>query len=253
MAQVQRMTKVAVMAVVVAALALLASCGSSGPSGSGSSSTDSSGSKSSTTKAPATERDLRKALLNQGDVGAGYTQINQTSSSQQSSDSSSPDLSKLDAPPECKLLLASLSRRAKTSDKTTASVVFRKADMTKLEEGLVTVAGLEQTFTQGQQAIAGCKLLNTSGPAGSLSLVVAPFDVPKLADGSYGAKLTVTVNLQGQTSTGDSYVGFVRRGEVEETVQLADHTSTTGPPVMADPAALAGLMQKADAKLAAQR
>lgn len=245
-----RVRSIVAAAGVVGVLVLAASCGSSSSSGSNSSS-DSSAARSTTT-APATERDLRKALLDQSDVGPGYTKIDEASGSQQTSDNSPTDLSKLNATPECKILLELLSNQAKSSDKKTARVLFRKDDKTPLIESLLTINGLEARFTQQKQAIGSCGQVGSSGTAGSVTVSIAPFEVPKLGDDSFGGKFTVTLMAQGQTVTENSYFGLVRRGEVAEQITVSDHVSTTEPPATADPNTVAGFLQKADAKLAKQ-
>jgi hypothetical protein len=157
-------------------------------------------------------------------------------------------LANLHTSAECKALLAHFNLTGRV-EKTSARVVFTKADRTQLAQVLVSSTATSEPAA-GRAGLSKCKKISISTGLGRATVDISLFNVPKLGDDSLGAKLTVTVTGQGKTVIENAYLAEIRRGNTLDVVVLGDAPPAGGPVKPVDPSALGPLARTADAKVA---
>ncbi len=193
--------------------------------------------------------DLRRALLTESDVGAGYTRLKEQAGTQTTG--STPDMSSVDTTPECKQLLASFSAGNRGSTATTATALFTKGRSTVLAEVIARSKELADQLTTTKGALKTCNHFTFDEQGVTATADLAELPVPSVGQDAFGAQLTITATVAGRPVTEKVYLAEARRGDVLFAIVGVDLSSATGAGAPLDPSVLGTLLTRADAKVAA--
>ena len=151
--------------------------------------------------------------------------------------------------PECKALLKNFDLTSKI-DNTVARAVFTKSDRTSLAHTVISSTSTKSQPTADRTGISKCKNISITTGLARETIGLSTLTLPKLGDASLGVKLTITATGQGKKLTTNAYLAEIQRGNVLDTLVLADGASPDGTVTPVNPAVLSMLARTADAKVA---